>query len=99
MKKFNLTVIACIIALFVLSMITFQPTTIEASSNATPSATPRKRTKPSSINANVKVAKPKVKVGVTAEDDWETPVRSPKQPRTRSKGKGAMATGRRIHKP
>lgn len=99
MKKFNLTVIACIIGLFVISMTAFEPTTIEASSNVTPSATPRKRTKPSSINANVKIAKPKVKGGISASDDWETPVRSPKQPRTRSKGKGAQATGRRIHKP
>lgn len=45
MKKFNLTVIACIIATFVLSMIAFQPTTIEASNNVSPTATPSPRKK------------------------------------------------------
>lgn len=43
MKKANLTIIATAIATFVISMIAFQPTTIEASNNVSPSATPSPR--------------------------------------------------------
>ena len=44
MKKVNLTIIATIIATFVISIFAIQPTTIEASNNVSPkvSATPRK---------------------------------------------------------
>jgi hypothetical protein len=88
MKKFNLTAIAGIIALFVFSIIAFQPTTTEASNNASPSATPRRRTSPS-INANVKIKKPKATGYINGDDDW---AKSSKQPRTKNRGK-------RIHKP
>ncbi len=84
MKKFNLTVIAAIVALLAFSMMLIEPTTTEASSNATPSATPRKRIKPSSINANVKITKPRVKGCCNDMDDW---VRRPKQTQRRNKGK------------
>ncbi len=78
MKKFNLTIIAIIIATFVISMFAFQPTATEASSNTIPSATPRKRIKSSSINANVKIKKPRVKGCCNDMDDW---VRSPARSR------------------
>ncbi len=42
MKKVNLTIIATVIATFVVSMFAFQPTATEAGNNATPSATPRR---------------------------------------------------------
>ena len=57
MKKFNLTIIACIIAILVLSMIAIQPTATEASNNATPTTTPRKRINPAQINARGKTRK------------------------------------------
>lgn len=46
MKKINLTVIAIVIAAFLISMFAFQPITSEASNNVAPSAnpTPRKKT-------------------------------------------------------
>ena len=43
MKKANLTIIATIIATFVISMFAFQPTTTEASNNVSPTATPSPR--------------------------------------------------------
>jgi hypothetical protein len=43
MTKANLTIIATIIATFVISMIAFQPTAIEASNNVSPTATPSPR--------------------------------------------------------
>jgi hypothetical protein len=44
-KKFNLTIVATIIATFVISMIAFQPTAIEASNNISLTATPSPRGK------------------------------------------------------
>lgn len=43
MKKVNLTIIATIIATFVISMFAVQPTVTEASNNVSPSATPSPR--------------------------------------------------------
>jgi hypothetical protein len=45
MKKANLTIVATIIATFVISMIAFQPTATEASNNVSPAATPSPRGK------------------------------------------------------
>jgi hypothetical protein len=45
MKKTNLTIVATIIATCVFSMIAFQPITIEASNNVSPTATPSPRKK------------------------------------------------------
>ncbi len=45
MKKINLTVIATIIATFIISIVAFQPTTTEASNNVVPNMTPSPRTK------------------------------------------------------
>ncbi len=82
MRKFNLTVIAAIIATLVLSMIAFQTVTTEASSNVLPSATPSPRTKRPPINANVKIRKPKVTSAINGDDDW---VKSPTQSRSKSR--------------
>jgi uncharacterized protein (UPF0333 family) len=83
MKKFNLTVIATIIATFFMAMFAFQTVTTEASNNALPNVTPspRKRTP---INANVKVNRPRVNSAINGDDDW---VRRPTQPRSKSRKK------------
>ena len=75
MKKANLTIIACIIAILVFSMIAFQPTTTEASNNVSPTATPSPRKKRVIYPSNVKVKKPVVKSAINGDDDW---VRNPK---------------------
>jgi hypothetical protein len=75
MRKFNLTVIATIAATFFMAMFAFQTFKTEASSNVVPMFTPSPRTKRTPINANVKVAKPKVTSAINGDDDW---VRKPK---------------------
>jgi hypothetical protein len=45
MKKINLTIIVTLIATFVISIVAFQPTAIEASNNVSPTATPSPRKK------------------------------------------------------
>jgi hypothetical protein len=82
MRKFNLTVIATIIATFLIAMFAFQPVTTEASSNVVPTFTPSPRTKRTPINANVKVAKPKVTSAINGDDDW---VRKPKTQKSRKR--------------
>jgi hypothetical protein len=78
MKKFNLTIIAAIVATLVLSMFAFETVTTKASSDASPSATPRKRKTSMQTNANVKVKKPIVRGAINGDDDW---VRKPRQSR------------------
>lgn len=70
MKKVNLTIIATIIATFVISMFAVQPTVTEANNNVSPSATPSPRRikpkKPTGFDPyleieGVKAKKPKAK--------------------------------------
>jgi hypothetical protein len=84
MKKFNLTISATIVATIVLSMFAFQTVTTEASSNASPIATPSPRTKRPAVNvnANVKIKKPRVNSAINGDDDW---VRRSKQKRGKRK--------------
>jgi uncharacterized protein YraI len=63
MKKFNLTVIAAIIATFVISMIAFQPTATEASNGVEPNvmktpykSVPKIGAKPRNKNINRAIA-------------------------------------------
>ena len=58
MKKTNLTIVATIIATFVISIFAFQPTT-EASNSATPSATPKRKRLPVAIQSPVTIQSPK----------------------------------------
>jgi hypothetical protein len=82
MKKFNLTVIATIIATFFMAMFAFQTVTTEASSYAVPNFTPSPRTKRTPINSKVRVNKPRVNSAINGDDDW---VRKPTQPRSKSR--------------
>jgi hypothetical protein len=85
MKKFNLTVIATIIATFFMAMFAFQTATTEASSNASPIMTPSPRTRRTPINANVnvKVKKPRVNSAINGDDDWVR--RSKQTPKNRKR--------------
>lgn len=90
MKKANSIIIAIIIATFAISMFAFQSTTTEASNNAAPSATPKKRL-PRPIQSPITTIKAK-KTVLSARDldgNWAGKI---KQSRKRS-------TQKRQHKP
>ncbi len=76
MKKANLTIIATIIATFVISMFAFQPTTIEAGNNVSPTATPSPRGKlPKPIQSpatKVKTKKTGVREGRVNDTTYRT---------------------------
>ncbi len=85
MKKFNLTVIATIIATFIFSMFAFQPTTTEASNNALPSATPSPRgIRPKTIQSPITKIKAKKPVLSGVGDLDNQAARRSKQPRRKS---------------
>lgn len=95
MKKFNLTVIAASTALFVFGIIAFQPDTTEANSNASPTATPRKRVAVINKNANVKVKRPKsLNGGIESLDNWDT-----SRKHTSRKNKIKHNVEKRVRKP
>ncbi|HRH44121.1 MAG TPA: hypothetical protein PKY82_20990 [Pyrinomonadaceae bacterium] len=58
MRKINVTIIATIMTIFVISMVAFEPTKAKASNNLLPSATPKKI---KSIRTTGRVKKPQPK--------------------------------------
>jgi hypothetical protein len=71
MKKFNLTIITAITALFVLGIVAFQADATAASNYALPSATPKKRVTIINKNANIRVKRPGSVGGVESIDNWD----------------------------
>lgn len=95
MKKFNLTVIAAITALFALGIILFQADTAIANNNeASPSATPKKRVTSGNKIANTKVKRPRQLGGVESVDNWDVERRH-----RRGKSKTQRISGKRVRKP